>query len=527
MTKKISLPPISLKSRIQYLNSPSPTPTCNTSSFTSLDSYQLESQASLLLQTLEESQTSLKPFWTKTSSLHSKKLPIHINLNQHIQMNNSWFSIIENTLQNEYDYNISSLLPHPESKKRKNSKSVRTLKGRLLPTKEEKEQLQLMLEQSRWYYNFLVGAINSKYSKEQMIKQESFSYYKIRDLLTSYVYKEEEQDNMINRYFEERKDLDSNTIQVVPSWWENKVHNRLPRGVAKKITQNLNSMITNYIEGHIRDFELRCRSTKKTPNEFILFEDKCFPSFIRTIKGQYWFTGKNGRKQRCSLQDLFTQTTPKGVEIIYEKETGKYYFNYPVDMNFYPENDRRNENQRSLSVSDKERIISLDPGIRKFMVGYDPDGKVVFIGKDAHKEIIQLLHEVDQTKEKKTWRKIKNKVSELHWKTISYLMKNYDHIMIPEFKISGMIKGKKISKQTKRMMCMYSFCSFMTKLKYKCKKENKKMYVVDESYTSKTCTLCGKINNVGGSEKYKCEGCENEIDRDVNGSRNILIKNLK
>ena len=359
------------------------------------------------------------------------------------------------------------------------------------------------------------------------MEKGSFSYYTIRDILTSYIYQEEEKDNLIHRCFEERPDKETNTKQVVPPWWENNVHSRLPRGVAKKITQNINSMITNYKEGNIRDFELRCRSVKKTPNEFLLFEDMGFPSFIRKMKGQYWFTGKNGRKKRCSFQDLFNQTEPRGVEIIYEKATGKYFFHYPVDVDFYPEGDRRNENQVSLVSSNGEKIISMDPGIRKFMVGYDPNGKIVFVGKDAHKDILQLLHDVDKTRDKKTWRKIKNKISELHWKTIHYLMLHYDHIMIPDFKVSQMLKGKKISRQTKRMLCMYSFHSFMLKLRYKCKKNEKKLYLVDEAWTSKTCTLCGKINDVGGKEVYQCEGCGNEVDRDVNGSRNILIKNLR
>lgn len=404
---------------------------------------------------------------------------------------------------------------------------VRTLKGRILPTKEEEIQLKMMMDQSRWYYNFLVGAINSNYSKEKMVEKGSFSYYKIRDILTSYEYKEEQKENVIYRHFEHRGDTETNTKQVVPQWWEGQVHNRLPRGVAKKITQNLNSMITNYKEGNIRDFELRCRSTKKTPNEFLLFEDKCFPAFIRKIKGQYWFTGNNGRKKRCSFQDIFNQTDQRGVEIIYEKETGKYFFNYQVDVDFYPDGDRRHEKQGSHLFSEEERIVSLDPGVRKFMVGYDPNGKVVFIGKDAHKEIIQMLYDVDKTKEKIMWKKIKNRITELHWKTINYLMLNYDHIMIPDFKINQMLKGWKISRQTKRMLCMYSFHSFMVKLKYKCKKNGKKLYVVDESYTSKTCTLCGQMNDVGGSEVYECKGCGNKVDRDVNGSRNILIKNLK
>lgn len=563
---RLSLPSLPLRSRITYLNLISATQECppEDNSKTSTDnqsSFLPDSQATLLLKTLDQVSTSrekdFKPFWNTHSKEMSERLSSHIKTDCVVSvltcssqsypspMGRSWFSITETPLQQKSSQttllpSLPSLLPDcmdlgaikskrklTISSNKKKNVMIKTLKGRILPTKEEETQLKMMMEQSRWYYNFLVGAINSHYSKEKMIEDGGFSYYHIRDLLTSYVYKEEIKNDIIHRYFEERPDKNTNTQQVVPSWWDGKVHNRLPRGVAKKITQNLNSMITNYIQKNISDFELRCRSIKKTPNDFLLFEDKSFPTFISKMKGQYWFTGKNGRRKRCLFQDLINQTDPKGVEITYEKATGKYFFHYPVDADFYPEGDRRNENQVRSQFLDGERIISLDPGVRKFMVGYDPNGKVVFIGKDAHKEILLLLHEADKTKNKKTWRKVKNKVAELHWKTINYLMLNYDHIMIPEFKISKMLKGKKISRQTKRMLCMYSFYSFMLKLEYKCKKNGKKLYVVDESYTSKTCTLCGEINEVGGSEVYKCKGCKNEVDRDVNGSRNILIKNLK
>jgi transposase len=64
------------------------------------------------------------------------------------------------------------------------------------------------------------------------------------------------------------------------------------------------------------------------------------------------------------------------------------------------------------------------------------------------------------------------------------------------------------------------------KLSWKCNVYNKKI-IVDESFTSCTCTNCGIINNTKCKENLKCIKCNLEIDRDVAGSINILIKTLK
>jgi len=56
----------------------------------------------------------------------------------------------------------------------------------------------------------------------------------------------------------------------------------------------------------------------------------------------------------------------------------------------------------------------------------------------------------------------KKLISELDWKTISFLIENYDIILLPDFRISVMIKSNKLSRMTKRLM--YSFNSFKTKL---------------------------------------------------------------
>jgi len=350
-------------------------------------------------------------------------------------------------------------------------------------------------------------------------------------LLSEYDYVEES-DQV--RYFIERNNKE-NRRQLLPPWWD-KVHSRLPRGVAKKVSQNINSILSNYHNQNISDFTLRYKSKQKSDTEFILFEDCQFPSFIKKMKSQYWYTDMNGKKQKSTFEELCNQTSNekdshRGVEIVYDKMKDHYYFYYPVEISFYPENDRRNKSQVHFkSSNDRKRIISLDPGVRKFMVGYDPNGKMIFIGEGSNKEIIPLLYDVDGMKggveSKKKWRIIKNRINEMHWKTISYLTRNYDTILLPEFRTSEMVKGKKLTRMTKRLMTMFSFYAFKEKLKFKCKSTNTKLYIVEEEYTSKTCTKCGKINNIGSNERYKCKECGLEIDRDVNGNRNIMIKNI-
>ena len=48
-----------------------------------------------------------------------------------------------------------------------------------------------------------------------------------------------------------------------------------------------------------------------------------------------------------------------------------------------------------------------------------------------------------------------------------------------------------------------------------------------EECTSITCSKCGKISTKYEKRVKNCENCKLKIDRDINGSRNILIKNIK
>ena len=180
-------------------------------------------------------------------------------------------------------------------------------------------------------------------------------------------------------------------------------------------------------------------------------------------------------------------------------------------------------------VSEKRDIASLDPGIRTFMTLYGIDHCIEF-GKEDLVRIWELTKKKDELKGKKQLkmqRKIENLVTELHWKIIKFLVKNYKIIVLPEFLIKQMMKGRKISKKTRRLMYAFSFYKFRKRLEFKAQENGVKLIIVDESYTSKTCGCCGKLNfKLGGKKVFECQECHLVIDRDYNGARNILLKNL-
>jgi putative transposase len=53
-----------------------------------------------------------------------------------------------------------------------------------------------------------------------------------------------------------------------------------------------------------------------------------------------------------------------------------------------------------------------------------------------------------------------------------------------------------------------------------------RVIIQNEAYTSKTCSWCGNMQAIGGSEVYNCRGCGVVMDRDENGARGIFLRAL-
>ena len=150
-----------------------------------------------------------------------------------------------------------------------------------------------------------------------------------------------------------------------------------------------------------------------------------------------------------------------------------------------------------------------------------PSGQRLF----PKSQLQSIMDDVSSDKEKENFLYCRVSSKKQHWKTIDYLIKNYKHILLPEFDSQEMM-GK--NKSVNRDLNLLKHYKFKCRLKERINEINDlHVYIVDESYTSKTCSQCGTMNNSLGSNKtFYCSNfeCKNVMDRDINASRNILIK---
>ena len=133
---------------------------------------------------------------------------------------------------------------------------------------------------------------------------------------------------------------------------------------------------------------------------------------------------------------------------------------------------------------------------------------------------------------------VKNKVTDLHRKTIKYYCENYEHIILPDFdgkRIAKLLKRRGMSQECRKVLEL-SHSKLRERLKTKVEMyKGVKLLIGTEEYTSKTCGKCGRIET---SKKEKASGtktkrnrivecakCKVDVDRDLSAARNILILN--
>lgn len=238
-------------------------------------------------------------------------------------------------------------------------------------------------------------------------------------------------------------------------------------------------------------------------------------------------------------------------------------------------------------VGNNNNSVGLDPGIRKFLTWFSSNGEAGFIGKDFYQQIKDLVttkeycarnmrkckfkrkrqlkkwaeekknlteitpeEQLKRVEEKRKWKqenryrllkfsrryrqateRIGNITKDAHYKTCVFLLAHFDHIYLPYFNVSQMVrkKPKKGQKQLstitrKAMLCLGHYTFRQRLIAKSTEFPNCTIHCGSEAYTSKTCTYCGTQNDVGSSETFFCKKCHLFCDRDLNASRGILLR---
>ena len=207
------------------------------------------------------------------------------------------------------------------------------------------------------------------------------------------------------------------------------------------------------------------------------------------------------------------------------------------------------QSESQAPKSNQHSTISVDPGVRSFMTGYDADGRVFEWGANDCIYLRRIHRHLDELKKRsacKDWchhrrykmkqamqrmrLKIRNRVVDLHKKLAKWLCETYRCVVIPKFGVSKMVRkrNRRIGRQTTREMHALSHYKFRQILLNKARSYPwVKIIVTEEPWTSKTCSHCGWIHmNLGASHHFICQACTSVFGRDTNAAKNIVVRYL-
>lgn len=192
----------------------------------------------------------------------------------------------------------------------------------------------------------------------------------------------------------------------------------------------------------------------------------------------------------------------------------------------------------------RKATCGIDPGIRSFLTVYS-EYECFEIGseidfKPYYREIDDAFTRFkDKKLKKKAYKsilrkinlKIQNKVKDMHFKVAKFLCQNYQTIKIGKLNVKSLLRknkktGDELSKYDKRKLLSLSHYKFREILHYQGMKYGCVVQDVNEYLTTKTCSSCCDINEVGRSKVFACfnESCNLLMDRDINAAKNIRFK---
>lgn len=267
----------------------------------------------------------------------------------------------------------------------------------------------------------------------------------------------------------------------------------------------------------------RFRSSKK-------FFTMPFEKSHITIKNGYFYYKFGNKSKQKTLKLKLMEEVPVNYGTVYLSHNKNGFF---VSFSY--------EKQEAIKRNNIE-VIAIDLGIKRVATAASTTGKKFFSGSISRNQkyfskLSDKIRSIRDRKQKgsnrykyytdklsRIYQIKKNKTQDFLHK-LSYKLTNKfveRTIVCGDLRIKSMVQKKNqwLNRCVQNNSMIYDF---IKKLKYKSVLYGKEFKLINESYTSKTCSGCGNIKSISLSQRrYKCSCCGFEEDRDYNSAVNIL-----
>lgn len=197
-----------------------------------------------------------------------------------------------------------------------------------------------------------------------------------------------------------------------------------------------------------------------------------------------------------------------------------------------------NKKKRGALVLAKLGQVGLDVGLKTF--AYLSTGEAIpnprfFRAEEvalvrAQRKLSKACHAASREREKKrkvvarVHERIGNRRKNFIEQQVGKLIKRFGLLAVEALVVRNMVKNPKVAKS----IADASWSTFIAHLLCKAEEAGREVVRVDPAYTSQTCSACGHRQSMPLSVRvYECPRCGLVLDRDYNGSKNILEEALK
>jgi len=383
--------------------------------------------------------------------------------------------------------------------KKKKDVLVKTIKISLLPIEKQKRLLINWMDAWIVMYNKVISIIKNERKQQSITKNKPLKYNEM---------------NLDNLKLNKLKyDLNEFKASLVK---KTKIDSHTLDYCIKDVLSSLDSSISNLNNGNCKKSRLRfIKKSKKS--KIIKIENNG-----STITDKSFCTSKIGKFIK-TIPNLNLKKIGEGTYIV-------HYKNNKFSMLI-----KKKKLKIKKHLIKQQKVIALDPGHRTFLSGLS-NNHLIEIGNNVDKKITRELLKIDKIKTLKIKnkrrkllkreKKLNDYINNMHWQTINYLTNNYNHILLGNYSTKSMVENKDVNKMNKRIGSTLRFYQLREKLKYKCILKSCNLGIIDEYNTTKACSNCSTLNDIGSSKEYNCKNCNKKYPRDINSSKNILLRGI-